>query len=141
MPFGLLQYRCMQKTKGVDAVMSERTSNMLPLEEHLNRALTELLMLHLLDQREQFIGELHEALIAHGRSETPSQFPYSVFYRLLQAEYILESRKRIAPDGRRRQYYTITDEGRAYLAELLAVYHRFAANVAAILEEGGDQNG
>lgn len=116
--------------------MSERSYSMLPLEEHLNRALTELLMLHLLDQREQFVGELHEALVARGRSEAVSQFPYSVFYRLLQAEYILESRKRIAPDGRRRQYYTITDAGRAYLAELLAAYHRFAANVTAILGEG-----
>lgn len=122
-------------------VMSERSSAMIPLEEHLNRALTELLMLHLLDRREQYIGELNDALLAHGRNEMPTQFPYSIFYRLLQSEYILESRKRVAPDGRRRQYYTITDAGRDYLAELLAVYRRFAANVDVILEGGGEQNG
>ena len=119
--------------------MSEHSSQ-VPLEEHLNRALTELLLLHLLDQREQFVGELNEALLAHGRSETPAQFPYSVFYRLLQAEYILESRKRIAPDGRRRQYYTITDAGKAYLTELLAIYNRFSASVSAILEKGEDSD-
>ena len=120
--------------------MSEHTSNMLPLEEHLNRALTELLILHLLDQREHYIGELNESLIACGRSETPSQFPYSVFYRLLQSEYILESKKRIAPDGRRRQYYTVTPAGRTYLTELLAIYNRFSASVSVILEKGEDSH-
>lgn len=119
---------------------SERPSPQLPLEEHLGRALTELLLLDLLSQREYYVGELNEALYAHGRSETPTQFPYSVFYRLLQAEYILESRKRNAPDGRRRQYYSITDSGRAYLADLLAIYHRFSASVAAIIQRGEDSN-
>ncbi len=119
---------------------AEKPSSQLPLEEHLNRALTELLLLRLLSEREYYVGELNEALCAHGRSETISQFPYSVFYRLLQAEYILESRKRVAPDGRRRQYYTVTDAGKAYLSELLAIYHRFSASVAAILEKGEDSN-
>lgn len=120
---------------------SDRPSPQLPLEEHLNRALTELLLLHLLSEREYYIGELNEALYAHGRSETPVLFPYSVFYRLLQAEYILESKKRNAPDGRRRQYYTVTDSGREYLSQLLEIYNRFSSSVAAIIKRGEDSDG
>lgn len=119
---------------------SENLSPLLPLEEHLNRALTELLLLRLLSKKEYYVGELNEALSAHGRSEALSAFPYSVFYRLLQAEYILESRKRNCPDGRRRQYYTITDAGKVYLTELVAVYERFTASVTAILQRGEDSN-
>lgn len=119
---------------------SEKPSTLLPLEDHLNQALTELLLLHLLCEKECYVGELNDALCAHGRSETPAPFPYSVFYRLLQAEYILESRKRNCPDGRRRQYYTVTESGRAYLAELLVIYDRFTASVAAILQKGEDSN-
>ena len=62
-------------------------------------------------------------------------FPYAVIYRMTKAEYIVESQKRTAPDGRLRQYYRITAAGAEYLSQLLVVYRRFTAGISDILTE------
>ena len=36
---------------------------------------------------------------------------------------------RIAPDGRRRQYFHISDAGRVYFKKIWAVYQRFIVGV------------
>lgn len=106
------------------------------LEENLKKALTELLILHLLAQREYYIGELTATLYKQSGGVLNIVFPYSAVYRLLQSGYIYESKKRNAPDGRRRQYFSITDEGLAYLKQLLAIYRSFSNGIAVILAEG-----
>ena len=50
--------------------------------------------------------------------------------------YIEELKKRIAPDGRKRQYYGITDTGRAYLKELYEVFMQFTGGINTILHFG-----
>lgn len=65
-------------------------------------------------------------------------FPYAAIYRMQQAELIEESGKRIAPDGRRRQYFRITDTGRKQLERLLYTYRLFIQGVDQILDEGAD---
>lgn len=107
-------------------------------EDNLKKALTEMLLLYLLSQREYYIGELTETLKANSAGTLSIVFPYSALYRLQQAEYIIESKKRSAPDGRRRQYYAITDPGRAYLRQLLQTYHTFISGVNAVLAKGGE---
>lgn len=106
------------------------------LEENLKKALTELLILHLLAQREYYIGELTATLYQKSGGVLNIVFPYSAVYRLQQSGYIYESEKRNAPDGRRRQYFSITDEGLAYLKQLLTIYRSFSNGIAAILAEG-----
>ena len=105
------------------------------LEENLKKALTELLMLHLLSQREYYISELTTILHERSGGVLTIVFPYSTVYRLELAGYIFESRKRIAPDGRRRQYFDITDAGRAYLKQLREIYDSFSAGITAVLAE------
>lgn len=107
-------------------------------EENLKKALTEMLLLYLLSRREYYIGELTETLKIKSAGALSIVFPYSALYRLQQAEYIAESKKRNAPDGRRRQYYTITNTGREYLLQLLQTYDMFIGGVTAVLKEGGD---
>lgn len=107
-------------------------------EENLKKALTEMLLLHLLSQREYYIGELTETLKVKSAGALSIVFPYSALYRLQQAEYIAETKKRNAPDGRRRQYYAITDAGRVYLCQLMQAYQDFISGVAAVLTEGGE---
>ena len=107
-------------------------------EENLKKAFTEMLLLYLLSQREYYIGELTETLKANSAGALSIVFPYSALYRLQQAEYIAESKKRTAPDGRRRQYYAITDTGRVYLRQLLQTYTKFIGGVSAVLAEGGE---
>ncbi|MCD7838577.1 MAG: PadR family transcriptional regulator [Clostridiales bacterium] len=114
----------------------ERSNN---LEENLKKALTELLVLYLLSRREYYIGELTDALKEKSGGTLTIVFPYAAIYRMSRAEYITESKKRVAPDGRWRQYYKITPEGRAYLRELLETYDRFITGVSEILKGGDSQ--
>lgn len=111
----------------------DRTST--SLEENLKKALTELLILHLLHQREYYIGELTADIEKRSLGALSIVFPYGVIYRMTKAAYITESKKRTAPDGRLRQYYRITDAGQIYLNELMETYRRFTAGVADILKE------
>lgn len=106
------------------------------LEDNLKKALTELLILYLLSQREHYIGELTDEMREKSGGVLSVSFPYAVIYRMTRSGYISESEKRRAPDHRLRQYYRITDEGRLYLTGLLEVYARFTEGVAKVLEEG-----
>lgn len=108
----------------------------LQLEENLKKALTELILLFLLSQKNSYIGELTAQIHEKSNGILTIVFPYAAIYRLEHAGYIRESDKRIAPDGRRRQYLQITDSGRHYLQRLLATYGRFTKGVANILERG-----
>jgi len=49
-------------------------------------------------------------------------------------------KKQRAPDGRRRQYYEITDKGRDYLEELLACYQTFSSAISNVLQEKGAED-
>lgn len=106
------------------------------LEDNLKKALTELLILYLLSRQESYIGKLTEAIREKSGGVLSIVFPYAVIYRMTRSGYISESEKRKAPDGRLRQYYKVTDEGRQYLAGLLEVYARFTEGVSNILEGG-----
>lgn len=105
------------------------------LEENLKKAVTEMLILALLRKREYYIGELTSYMERLSRGALSIAFPYAVIYRMTKAEYIVESQKRTAPDGRLRQYYRITAAGAEYLSQLLVVYRRFTAGISDILTE------
>lgn len=112
----------------------------LLLEENLKKALTELLLLHLLNQREYYIIELTTALFQQSGGVLNIVFPYSAVYRLQQSGYIMESEKRHAPDGRRRQFLRITDQGRIYYQQLFDTYCSFSQGITAVLTEGEHTN-
>lgn len=109
------------------------------LEENLKKALTELIVLHLLSEKECFIGELTAAIKERSQNVLTIVFPYGAIYRLQQAGYIAETAKKTAPDGRRRQYMTITDLGIVRLSQLINTYIRFSTAVADVLNIGGAQ--
>lgn len=116
---------------------SERSA--VSLEENLKKALTEMLVLYLLSEREYYIGELTAVMREKSHRILNIVFPYAAIYRLLDEGFIQEVKKRVAPDGRRRQYYQITDVGREYLSQLLSTYRRFTQGVADIMSDGGQQ--
>lgn len=107
----------------------------ISLEENLKKALTELLILHLLSGRDYYIGELTATLSDRSGGVLNIVFPYSAVYRLQQQEYITESGKRIAPDGRKRQFFQITQHGRKYYRQLMDVYLRFSDGINMILND------
>ena len=116
---------------------SERSA--VSLEENLKKALTEMLVLYLLSEREYYIGELTAVIREKSHRILNIVFPYAAIYRLLDEGFIQEVKKRVAPDGRRRQYYQITDTGRDYLSQLLSTYRRFTQGVADVMSDGGQQ--
>ena len=119
----------------------QSSSSSVPLEENLKKALTELLILRLLMDRDYYIGELTEMLKAKSNGALNIVFPYGAIYRLQQAGHICEKEKRNAPDGRRRQYYRITESGRVYLSQLITIYTTFSKGVGAVLGKGDKEYG
>lgn len=103
------------------------------LEENLKKALTELLILFLFGEQEHYIGELSPLLSVRSHGVLSIVFPYAAIYRITQAGYLTETKKKTAPDGRLRQYYHITKKGRAYLQDLLTTYHTFFQGINDIL--------
>ena len=123
------------KTKEGGQAMKEPEKNPgFALEENLKKALTELMVLFLLSQKECYIGELTAAIKKRSRDVLTVVFPYGAVYRLEQAGYIRELEKRTAPDGRRRQYLGITEAGKVYLTQLLDTYRRFTQGINDVLE-------
>lgn len=111
----------------------QTNKNAISLEDNLKKALTELLVLHLLSERDYYIGELTTTLNDRSHGALNIVFPYGAIYRLLQSKYIAESEKRTAPDGRRRQYFSITEAGSDYLNQLHRLYIHFIRGVDEIL--------
>lgn len=99
------------------------------MEDNLKKALVEMLVLALLHKREYHAPELTQALSDHSGGAVNITFPYAVLYRMIDQGYIEELPKRKAPDGRRRQYFGITDAGRRYFKENWEVYKAFTAGV------------
>ena len=126
------------------AAMATRGTPMTPpksgsiqgMEDNLKKAVTEMLVLALLSREDMYAAQITQALEDRSHSALSIQFPYSVLYRLISFGYIVEGYKKIAPDGRRRQYYQITPEGRAHKEKLVAFYRQFSSGVELILEEG-----
>lgn len=126
--------------KPSESDMPERSGSVAGMEENMKKAITEMLVLFLLNEREMYIGEIPQELERRSGGTFHIVFPYSVIYRMVKFHYIREVEKRIAPDGRRRQYYCITDSGKAYLNELQQVFMQFTGGVNTILTSGKDGN-
>lgn len=108
------------------------------LEDNLKKALTELLVLFLLCEQDRYIGELTALINQRSKGILTIVFPYAAIYRLQEDGYIREIGKRTAPDGRRRQYFAITESGRDHLEQLLKTYASFSQGVDGVLGERGE---
>lgn len=107
------------------------------MEDNLKRAVTEMLVLNLLDQQDMHASQIMQSLEEGSKGALTLVSPYMLFYRLIENGYIWEAYKKISDDGRRRQYYQITMEGRRHLADLIAVYRRVIEGVELLLGERG----
>ena len=118
-----------------------RSGSAQGLEENLKKAVAEMLVLSLLSREDMHAPQIIRSLEEESGRALTMTSPYMLLYRLIEKEYILEAYKKIAPDGRRRQYYQITEEGRGYLEALKAVYRRVSAGVDQLLERGTEPDG
>ena len=120
----------MERQEGERSKKSGTTSSMA---ESLKKAVSEMLVLCLLDEREMYVSELIEQMEERSDGTFAIAYPYALLLRLEKFGYALETGKRIAPDGRRRQYFGITEDGREYLEELVKVYSVLDDGVRQIL--------
>ena len=118
-----------------------RSGSAQGLEENLKKAVAEMLVLSLLSREDMHAPQIIRSLEEEAGRALTMTSPYMLLYRMIEKEYILEAYKKIAPDGRRRQYYQITEEGRGYLEALKAVYRRVSAGVEQLLERGTEPDG
>ena len=109
------------------------------MEDNLKRAVTEMLVLNLLDREDMHASQIMKSLEEGSGGALTLVSPYMLFYRLIENGYIIEAYKKTAQDGRRRQYYQITEEGRRYLAELIAAYRRIMEGVELLLGKEGEK--
>ena len=107
------------------------------MEDNLKRAVTEMLVLTLLNREDLSAVQIMQRIEEETGHAIGLVSPYMLFYRLIEDGCILEAYKKTAPDGRRRQYYQITEEGRRYLKDLIARYNDFIAGVTLLLKEEG----
>lgn len=113
------------------------------MEENLKKALSELLVLALLHERDYYALELAPAITERSNGAISITFPYAILYRMIEQQYICELPKRIAPDGRRRQYFGITNTGRNHFQEVWMTYKAFTSGVNRLVnsifttQEGG----
>jgi PadR family transcriptional regulator PadR len=108
------------------------------LEENLKKALSELVLLHLFSVRPHYIGELSGQINRLSNHALNLVFPYAAIYRMARAGDVQEIPRRIAPDGRLRQYYQITEQGKARFEEMKVNYAAFSEGVERILSWEGD---
>lgn len=111
-----------------------KSGSSLGMEDNLKKAVTELVVLSLLSREDMYAGQIAQAIEERSGGAVSIVFPYSALYRLISAGYIWEAYKKTAPDGRRRQYYQVTDQGRAHLEALREVYERFTRGVDVLLQ-------
>ena len=67
------------------------------MEENLKKALSELLVLALLHERDYYALELAPAITERSNGAISITFPYAILYRMIEQQYICELPKRIAP--------------------------------------------
>lgn len=129
----------MKNGEGGDGRKEVKSGSVLGMEENLKKAATEMLVLFLLRERDMYVGEITEELMVRTDGALSIVFPYSVLYRLISFGYIIEAYKKIAPDGRRRQYFQITEQGISHLKDLRALYRRFTGGIDRLFTTLGEQ--
>lgn len=106
------------------------------MEDNLKKAVTEMVVLSLLSQEDMYANQIMQMMEERSGGAVSIVFPYSALYRLINSGYIWEAYKKNAPDGRRRQYYQITEQGRDHLEALLETYRRFTGGLDVLLQGG-----
>jgi len=118
-----------------------KTGTPSSMEDLLKKSVSEMLFLFYLNQKDCYINEVINLVDKYSDGVCNVTYPYAMIYRLENFNYIKESGKRIAEDGRRRQYYCITAEGKEYLDKLIETYRRFNLGITKIFNVGDLDDG
>jgi PadR family transcriptional regulator, regulatory protein PadR len=110
-------------------------------EDYFKRALNPLIILSILQERPKYAYEMTQELRQRSRDVYNMPLLYPVLYRLESNGYVEISETVISDKNRVRNYYRITDAGRAYLEVCKAQYQQLTkiANSFLNLSNGGSE--
>lgn len=103
------------------------------LRDALKKATTEMLVLTLLKEKPMYTYEMMTTIETRSGGAITFNTLYQSIYRLENFKYIREHGKLLSEDNRVRIYFTITDEGKAYLEQLIPEYLAFTGAVDQLL--------
>ena len=113
--------------KELEYYINEVTTN-------FKRGTTEMLLLSLLTERDQYAYELSKALKerSHGQFDVQGPSLYTILYRMESRGFVSTWEEKI---GRRpRVYYHILPEGERYLNRIREVYQIVSQGIASVLD-------
>lgn len=104
--------------------------------KELKRGTLEMILLHLISERQMYGYELVSSLEKRGGSlfRIKEGTLYPILYRLEKAGY-MESRWETLERGVPRKYYRLTAAGRKYMQARLDEWREFTAAIDLLLEE------
>lgn len=111
---------------------SEQDRDTLNMELSLKKAASEMLVLSLLCEQPRSISEVLALMGERSGGVFQIAYPYALIYRMLDMRYLRDTGGHVAEDGRRRQFYEITESGRAYYQRLSKDFDRLIAGINAI---------
>lgn len=113
----------------------------MQVREHFKRGITEIVLLHLLSERDMYgyelLGELEKR--SQGKFVLKYSSLYPVLYRLIDKEMITDTHKLVGK-RRTRVYYHLTDNGKKYFEELKAEYFFITEGLTNILNYQGEKS-
>ena len=124
----------MTRDKKTQPASPVRSGTVSGFRDAYKKAVTELLILRLLRDRDMYASEMQQEMARRSGGALSFNTLYLAIYRLKDLGYI-EERSRTLVDGRERNYFGITAQGQGRFAELTEEYRRLAAAVEAMLPE------
>ena len=109
------------------------------ISENLKKGITEMLILAFLNKQDMHIYAILNMLDKYSNGVCKIAYPYAAIYRLLDNKFIVENGKKV-DDNRLRQFYAITDAGRAYFESMKNDYATFINGVTSIFDALGEEN-
>lgn len=102
-------------------------------EDYFKRAMNPLIILSILLERPKYAYEMTQELRLRSGGLYQMPLLYPVLYRLEKNGYVEISETVISEKNRTRNYYRITEAGRAYLKDCVAQYRALTAVAGGFL--------
>lgn len=115
---------------------SPRSGTAAGMRESLKKAVTEMMVLFLLRQKNMYVYEMAQELERLTNGVYTFNTLYLAIYRLQEHGHIAEAGKQEA-DNRIRVYFQLTDTGRQYLSELIQTYRQMTGALDTLLAQDG----
>jgi len=103
------------------------------MENDMKKAISQMLVLYLLMQREHYISELAERIQEESAGNVRINRPYNCLTLLQSKGFVICTGRKRSPDGRLRRYYAITANGASVYKEMLTTYRSYMVGIAHIM--------